>query len=267
MNSSNSVNSATTNPTGLDSSSCYYSLAETFLEQKYTLIGKGSSSAGGLLHRGHYLLPFRLALPQNIPSSFHYRNYGLHGRIAYTLEVEVTTPGILKRSVRSEAVEVGIRQLSKDPVMPMQIVDDLALRTFWCTGGGAAVELAVALDKNVYTPGDRISLKFAINSPACKIKNVQVCLVRHIRIGAPERCRRDEKLLGRVNTGKISSCIERRTIFTIPEVEAFSVSGKLIECHYELKFKIKADWCFATTLTHKLTVTDSLLPAYSQIIQ
>ena len=150
--------------------------------------------------------------------------------------------------------------------MPMQIVDELAIQSFWCTEG-AAVELAVALDKNLYTPGDRISLKFAINSPACKIKNVQVCLVRHIRIGAPERCRRDEKLLGCVNTGKISSCIERRAIFTIPDWEALSVMGKLIECRYELKFIIKADWCFATTLKHKITVNDSLLPAYSQIVQ
>ena len=266
VNSSNSVNAASANPTSLDNNSCYYSLAEGFLEQKYTLIGKNSpsivSNSGGSLHRGHYLLPFRLALPQNIPSSFHYRSYGLHGRIIYILELEVTIPGILKRNLKSEAVEVGIRQLTKDVIMPMQIVDEMALQSFWCTSG-SSVELAIALDKNVYSPGDRISLKFALNSSDSKIKNVQVLLIRHIRMGPLDRCRRDEKLLGRVNTARISNCGERRTIFTIPDIEPFSVIGKLIECHYELKFKIKADWRFANTFNHKITVSDSLLPTYS----
>lgn len=247
--------------------SCYYSLSQTFLEQKYTLIGKNSpSSNSGILHRGHYLLPFRLALPQNIPSSFHYRSYGLHGRIIYNLEVEITVPGILKRNLKSEAIEVGIRPLAKGAIMPMQIVDEMALQSFWCVGG-AFVELAVALDKNVYSPGDRISLKFAINSPTSKIKNVQVCLIRNIRIGPLERCRRDQKLLGRVNTGRISSCFERRTIFTIPEGAPFSVNnGRLIECEYELKFNIKADWCYVHTFKHKISVNESLLPTYLQLI-
>jgi hypothetical protein len=247
--------------------SCYYSLGETFIEKRYTLIGKNSQAglAGcGLLHRGHYLLPFRLALPVNIPSSFHFQNYGLHGRIIYFLEVDVSVPGILKKNLKSEAVEVTIRQLTKYAIMPMQIVDELALQSFWCTAGAFA-ELAVALDKNVYAPGDRISLKFALSSSSSKIKNVQILLVRHIRIGTEDRCRREEKLLGRVNTGRISSCIERRTIFTIPEGEPFSVQGKMIECYYELKFKIKANWCYANIFNHRIIVNDSLLPSYSQL--
>ena len=176
----------------------------------------------------------------------------------------MSIPGILKRNLKSEAVQVGIRQLTKDVIMPMQIVDELALQSFWCTAG-AFIELAIALDKNVYAPGDRISLKFALNSPASKIKNVQILLTRHIRMGPLDRCRREEKLLGRVNTGRISSFIERRTIFTIPEVEPFSVNGKLIECRYELKFKIRADWCYSNIFTHKIVVNDSLLPSYSQL--
>lgn len=242
-------------------------MGEAFLEQQYTLIGKNSQSTvagSGLLHRGHYLLPFRLALPANIPSSFHFQSCGLLGRIIYFLEVDVSIPGILKRNLKSEAVEVRIRQLSKDAIMPMQIVDELALQSFWCTSG-AFIELAIALDKNIYAPGDRISLKFALNSPASKIKNVQILLIRLIRIGSLDRCRQEEKLLGRINTGRISSRIERRTIFTIPEVEPFSVNGKLIECRYELKFKIKADWCYANIFKHKIIVHDSFLPSYSQL--
>lgn len=268
MNSSN--NFVTRNPTNSFDNSCYYSLGETFLEQQYTLIGKNSQSivyGSGLLHRGHYLLPFRLALPANIPSSFHFQSCGLHGRIIYFLEVDVSVPGILKKNLKSEAVEVGIRQLTKDAIMPMQIVDELALQSFWCTAG-AFIELAISLDKNIYAPGDRISLKFALNSPASsKIKNLQILLTRHIRIGPLDRCRREEKLMGRVNTGRISSSIERRTIFTIPEDGTLSVNGKLIECSYELKFKIKADWCYACIFNHKIIVNDSLLPSYSQFIQ
>lgn len=176
----------------------------------------------------------------------------------------MSVPGILKRNLKSEAVEVGIRQSTKEAVMPMQIVDEMALQSFWCTSG-SSVELAVALDKNVYTPGDKISLKFALNSPDSKIKNVQILLTRHIRIGPLDRCRREEKLLGHVNTGRIPSCIERRTIFTIPDLEPFSVNGKMIECYYELKFKIKADWCYKNILNHKIIVNDSLLPSYSQL--
>ena len=252
-------------------SSCYFSQSETFLEQKYTLIGKHSSS--GHLNRGHYLLPFRLAVPQNLPGTFHHHQtaFGLHGRIIYVLEVEVLVPGlILKKNLRSEPVEVVIRQLSKNPIMPVQIVDELQLKScclFW-GGGNNSIELAIALDKNYYAPGDRISMKFALNSPQSKIKYVQISLIRHVRIGSIDRCRRDQKVLGRVNTGKISGCIERRAMFLIPETEHFSVlNGKLIECRYELEFKVRAYWNFVSTFRYNLIVNDSLLPTYEQIVQ
>lgn len=241
--------------------SCYYSLSETFVEQKYTLIGKQSPvSVKGFLNRGHYLLPFRLAVPLNLPSSFHFRGYGLHGRIIYGLEVEASVPGLLKKNLKSEQAEVGIRQLSKDSIMPMQIVDEFFIQPVWC-GGGSLIELAVALDKNIYAPGDRISLKFALNTPA-KIKYVQVSLVRHVRIGPFDRCRRDEKLLGRVIIGRISGCFERRAFFSIPEIEHFTVESRLISCRYELVFKVRADWCYPTVHKHTITVNDSLLPSY-----
>lgn len=248
--------------------SCYFSKSETFLEQKYVLIGKNSSS--GQLNRGHYLLPFRLAVPPNLPGTFHHHQtaFGLHGRIIYVLEVEVSVPGlILKRNIRSDPIEVVIRQLAKDPIMPVQIVDEVHLKSFWACSGGIGVELAVALDKNYYAPGDKISMKIALNSSQSKIKYVQISLIRHVRIGPVDRCRRDQRLIGRVNTGKISGCIERRAVFQIPEQEHFSVlNGKLIECRYELEFKIRADWCFASYFRYNLLVNDSLLPSYNQTI-
>ena len=244
---------------------CYFSKSETFLETKYVLIGKHSSS--GQLKRGHYLLPFRLAVRQNIPGTFHHHENSseLHGRIIYVVEVEVGVPGlILKKNLRSDPYEV-IRQLANDPIMPVQIVDEINLKSFWVCSGGNVIELAVALDKNYYAPGDRISLKFALNSPLSNIKYVQVSLKRHIRIGPIEKCRRDKKVLGRVNTGRISGCIERRAMFFIPESEHFSVlNGKLIECRYELEFKIRGDWCFASYFRYNLVVNDSLLPTYEQ---
>lgn len=249
-------------------SSCYFSKSETFLDQKYVLIGKNSAS--GQLNRGNYLLPFRLAVPSNLPGTFHHHQtaFGLHGRIIYVLEVEVSVPGlILKRDLRSDPVEVVIRQLAKDPVMSVQIVDEVYLKPFWACYGGIGVELAVALDKNYYAPGDKISLKFALNSSQSKIKFVQISLIRHVRIGSIDRCRRDRKLLGRVNTGNISGCIERRAVFLIPEQEHFTVmNGKLIECRYELEFKIRADWCFSSYFKYNLLVNDSLLPSYQQTI-
>ena len=249
---------------------CYFTQSEAFLEQKFTLIGKHSSS--GNLHRGHYLLPFRLAVPQNLPGTFHHHQTasGLHGRIIYVLEVEVSIPGlILKKNLRSDPVEVIIRQLAKDPIMPVQIVDELEMNSCFTCRGNNSVELAVSLDKNYYAPGDQISLKFALNSPKSNIKYVQISLIRHIRIGSADRCRRDQKVLGRVNTGRISGCIERRAMFMIPDSEHFSVlNGKLIECRYELEFKVRADWnVSAAYFRYNLIVNDSLLPSYDQTIQ
>ena len=245
---------------------CRYSSSETIVDQKFILTDKTiSSSTGNNLNRGHYLLPFKIPIPSQIPSSFNYRSFGMHGRIVYILEAEVSVQGILKRNLRSELVEITIRELSKDLVMPLQIVNEAILSSFWCTGG-SSVELAAILDKNVYSPGDKISLRFGINSSNSKLKYVQVSLVRKIRIGPLERCRRNEKLLGRVRTGRIAGCVERRANFNIPRTEPFSFKGKLMECRYELQFRIRADWCYATDLIHQINVFDSLLPSYQAII-
>jgi hypothetical protein len=245
-----------------EESSCNYTLSSPILEERYSLISKNASS--GLLNRGHYLLPFRVALPSTAPSSFHYNSYGLHGRIIYSLEVEVQMSGILKRNLKSQLCEVFLRQFSRDSVMPLQMVYDALLQPFWCTPASIA-EVAVALDRNVYCPGDLLSLKFAINSASsARLKYIEVSLVRILRIGSLERCRRKETLLGRVNTGRVSGFIERRTSFTIPDGEAFSVAGRLIECKYELRFKIRADWCYSTLIRHEIKVQDSCLPTYHQ---
>lgn len=242
--------------------SCYYNLSETFLEKQFLLIGKHSSS--GLLHRGHYLLPFRLALPPDLPSTFHYRGFGLHGRIIYTLEVEVTVAALLKRNLRSEPIEVAVRQLTREPVMPLQkVIDDLFMPSFWCFGGGTMVDLAVALDKNYYAPGDKILLKFAINSPVNTIKYAQVSLVRCVRIGTADRSRWDEKVLGCSTVKRIKGCLERRAQFLLPESTPFSVQGRqLIECHYEIRFKVRAYWCFSKSFVQRIVVNDTLLPSY-----
>ena len=241
---------------------CHYTLSVPILEERYSLISKNSSS--GLLHRGHYLLPFRIALPAGALNSFHYNADGLHGRILYSLEVEVQVSGILKRNLKSQDCEVLIRQFNRDSVMPLQIVDEMLAQPFWCTPG-AIVELAVAMDRNIYSPGDKLAFKFALSSPFNRIKYVEVTFVRIIRIGSPDRCRRRETLLGRVNTGRVSGCIERRTSFTIPESEAFSVQGKLIECKYELRFRLRADWCYSSLLRHEIKVHDSCLPSYEAL--
>lgn len=250
-----------TNSSITSDNSCYYSLSESFFEQKYTLIGKQSPvSVSGFLNRGHYLLPFRLKIPSNLPSSFNFQGHAMRGRIIYGLEVEANITGILKKNLKSESIEVGIREISKDLIMPLQMVKEFWMNPFWCTSGNS-FELAVALDKNVYSPGDRIFLKFALNTPL-KIKYIQISLSRQVRIGPLDRFRKEVKLLGRVDTGRISGCIERRIVFSLPEIEYFTVDSKLIKCQYELSFKVRSDWCYPTVHKHFITVNDSLLPAY-----
>ena len=241
--------------------SCYYNLSESFFEKQFTLIGKHSSS--GQLHRGHYLLPFRLTLPTDLPSTFHHRGYGLHGRVIYILEVEVSISGLLRRKLKSDATELILRQLSKDPIMPLQMIDEVFMPSFWCVGG-TKIELAIALDKNVYSPGEKVSLKFALNCPLENdVKYIQISLIRTIRIWPLDRCRRETKVIGRSIVKRIKGrIIERRTAFLIPESGPFTLQGKLIECQYELQFKLRAYWCYSRTFIQKILVNDSLLPTY-----
>lgn len=252
------VDSANISSPTLDGS-CYYSLGEAFVEKNYNLVHQKANHSE-YLNRGHYLLPFRLALPSNLPNSFHFREFGVHGRIIYTLEAELSMPGILRKSLKSESVEVGISASNLNQIMPLQMVHEFYPQTFWCTAV-SFVEVAVALDKNFYSPGERVNLKFAVNSGSLKLKYVQVELIRHVRCGPPDRCRRNEKLLGRVKTGQISGCIERRAVFQIPN-GPLSVKGRLIECFYELVFTVRPEWSFATSQKFTLTVNETFLPTY-----
>lgn len=253
--------SNTSSSAALDGS-CYYTLGEVFVEKLYNLVHQKANYSEHL-SRGHYLLPFRLALPKNLPSSFHFCGFGVHGRIIYTLEVEVLIPGLLRKSLKSEPVEVGINEANVNQIMPLQMVHEFYPQTLWCTIG-SVVEVAVALDKNFYSPGDRVNLKFAVNCGinSKKLKFVQVALIRHVRCGPPDRCRTNQKLLGRVKTGQISGCLERRAVFMIPENEPVSVKGRLIECYYELVFTVRPEWSFATSQKFNLIVNETFLPTY-----
>lgn len=258
------------------SSGCNYNLGQVFLDEKYQVSDGSKSSIK--FKRGQYILKFKIPIPQVLPSSFHYQSNRLHGRIIYSIEVEAYIPGILKRNLKSSIEEIFIRQISLQQVMPLQLVLDLPITSFFCTGRGI-VHVATSLDKNIYTPGDRISLKFAIDPTESfgQLKWVTISLIRTIclgniyeRGGADREYRQDERLLGRVKVDNISNdngereVIERRAILSIPESEPYTIQGKLIECKYELVFRVKTAWSYISVSKYPITVLDSHLPKYKQ---
>lgn len=215
-------------------------------------------------------MPFRLAALDDTPSSFKHESHDLQGKITYTIKAEVPLHGFFQRNLRSEPLEFRVRQIPRVAVMPSQLVAEAPITAYWCCGNGS-VELAAVSDKNMYAPGDKIQLRFAMDpqNSAKKIKSVSVSLRRVLRFGTSPNVysQQREQLLSRVDSGPITQhdTLERRVVLSVPMGEFFTLKSSLIECHYEVVFGVKAEWCFVAKIKHPIEIHDFRLPEYSSI--
>ena len=255
--------------------SCYYSLGHVFYDHKLSL-PLPNNQKQKLLFRGQHRIPFSLILPAELPGSFHYNSCGLHARIIYQLEAEVTVPGLLRRNLRSDACELRLLQFPCSTVMPLQVIRELPVSSFVCLAQGS-LEVAISLDKNMYSPGDAISIKLAIDSSQCfkDLQSIQVSLQRTLRFGNANTSQnrvevrildsRKSKCLNREIAESGNGIIYRRTSLKMPASTPLSMQGRLIECRYELIFRIKVNWCWSVISKISLPIEETHLPEYSNI--
>lgn len=257
--------------------SCYYSLGHVFYDHKVCLAYPNGGSEHcktprKVLLRGQHRIPFSMVLPVDLPGSFHFNSCGLHARIFYQLDAEISVSGLLRRNLRSDSCELKLLQFPQADVMPLQIVRELPVASFVCLAQGC-LEVAISLDKNIYTPGDLINIKLAIDSSQCfkSIQSVQVSLHRILRFGNPDTSqhRTEFRTLDKCKSTKLrlesrqDGIIYRRTSLRVPPNTPLSLQGRLIECRYELEFKIKADWSWPVATKVRIPVEETFLPSYA----
>lgn len=214
-----------------------------------------------------------MLLPAELPGSFHYNSCGLHARIFYKLEAEITVPGLLRRNLHSETFELKLLQFPSLQVMPLQVIRELPVSSLLCLAQGN-IQLAVSLDKNIYSPADTVCLKLALDQSQCfqSIQSLQVRLIRVLRFGNAQTSqnRSESRVLDLSKSRNLkretgNDIIYRRTSLKVPANTPLSLKGRLIECQYELEFRIKIDWSWSVSSRIVIPVEETHLPQYSNI--
>ncbi len=217
-----------------------------------------------------------MILPSELPGSFHYNSCGLHARIFYQLEAEMTIPGFLRRNLRSEHLELKLLQFPQSTVMPLQVIREMPVSSFLCLAQGC-VEMAISLDKNIYSPGDSIHIKLAIDTSQCMkyLQSVQISLRRILRFGndGTAQARSEIRILDTRKSNIFrkearnngNDIVYRKTNLKVPADTPLSLQGRLIECQYELVFQIKMNWCHSIVSKISLPIEETYLPQYSHI--
>ncbi len=229
-----------------------------------------------ILLRGQHRIPFSLLLPAELPGSFHYNSCGLHARIIYQLEAEITIPGLLRKNLHSDGCELKLLQFPRSAVMPLQVIREMRVSSFLCLAQGS-LEIAISLDKNIYSPGDSINIKLAIDNSQCfkSLQSIQISLRRILRFGNANTSQnrsenrlldsRKSKTSRREFSEKGNNIIYRKTTVKVPALTPLTLQGRLIECQYELLFRVKVNWCWSVLSKISLPVEETHLPEYSNI--
>ncbi|CAI2371312.1 unnamed protein product [Moneuplotes crassus] len=163
---------------------------------------------GGSVQPGQYDFPFKLILPDDIPSSCYFAtssSYKTHAKVKYRLKA-------ILRCNTDEMKDMSFKQtliIRQQPdVVPMSSMADFSdqVNSCCCCWSQGVVTMQSQTDKAAYTPTETVKIIGNIDNSNCTrdIKKVKVQLVEKVRLNARRKVRNmlspfespEEKLMG-----------------------------------------------------------------------
>jgi len=213
---------------------------------------------------GKYMYPFSYQLPPNLPGVFYderkeFDGDKIRGAIVYKIKVFLDMPG--------KDLKYGQAVIVAEPVM-RQIVPmkDHQEKGFLFASG--KLKMDVAMDKNVFVPGEIIPIKVHVDNESSKVVNhCKVKLMRTIHVKAKHYHKSHTEEVCRQTYEGCGPKTKRDFIlsFPFPAAQIYpSTHGNLVQCKYFLV--IECDIPMAFDLESKPDILIALLPAPGQII-
>ncbi|XP_063357981.1 arrestin domain-containing protein 4 [Cydia amplana] len=214
---------------------------ENYIDFRMRLLGEPGNGAS-VLSPGIHSFPFKLGLPQGLPSTF----LGTHGWVQYYCKAALREPNGLTHKNRQVFIVCNPIDLNLEPpVLSQEFECSVEHRLgVGCVGGGS-VACRVTLDRGGYVPGETIALSAALaNRSRTTIRGTRATLTETIQYSAHGKvCAKEVRELAALTRGKVrpgGTDTWRRELLYIPPLPPTNLRGcHLIQVQYDVFFIIE----------------------------
>lgn len=203
---------------------------------------------------GHYMYPFQYQLPVELPGVFRLESYAsgfidkLEAKIKYKFKATLDVGGYFASDLKADC-NLVVHERNLEAIRPSE--DSVTQNVnFLCCINKGTCQLAVAMDKNVYLPGETAQIQCQINNgSSVEITAMRCRLYQDIKLrtkhGHHEFTR---EMATRAFPGvpANSSLAQPQPIALVSDHGAFlnpSTGGRLIQCSYRINVECDIPWC------------------------
>ncbi|GAB9472303.1 hypothetical protein Gpo141_00009484 [Globisporangium polare] len=226
---------------------------------------------------GHYMYPFEYQLPVELPGVFHLESYSsgfvddLKAKIKYKFKATLDVGGFFSKDLKADC-NLAVHERNMQLIRPSEDSTTQNVNFLCCLNKGTC-NLAVAMDKNVYLPGEVAQIQCQINNnSSVEISAMHCHLYQDIKLrlshgGFHEFTR---EIASRVFPGVAaqSSSSQPQPLPLASDHGEFlnpSTTGNLIQCSYRINVECDIPWCPDVVLHLPVTLIAPEIPNVSWI--
>ncbi|OWZ15354.1 hypothetical protein PHMEG_00011019 [Phytophthora megakarya] len=238
-----------------------------FFKQKIVIF----ATQGQNYSPGHYMYPFEYQLPAELPGAFKISGYSqgevdnLSAKIKYKFKATLDVGGYFASDLKADCdLIVHERNFKALVASEDSITKDIR---FLCCFSRGKCELAVAMDKSVYFPGETARIQCNINNrSSVEIRTMHCKLYQDITVQVGGYNRTFTKVMCEnafpgVPPG--STLAQPQPLTLVPDRSGFlqpSTKGELIACAYHIDIECDIPWCPDVCLRLPVSVIAAELP-------
>ncbi|XP_062310837.1 arrestin domain-containing protein 3-like [Osmerus eperlanus] len=215
-----------------------------------------------ILQPGAHVYPFTCHLPEgNFPSTFH----GIHGRVVYSLKVEIRRPWHLVKEFQVEFNYANHIDANQPKLLaPLSGSVGKMVCCLWCASG--PVEMTVRIDRDGFVPGETITIMCEFSNASTRDATPTASLTQHQKYSTLTRSKKkiDLKTLDSVTgkpvkSGTLQAYSEMS--LTIPDTSLSISNCSIIEVVYTVLVTLSIDWSTDISVTLPIVMCD--LPVHT----
>jgi hypothetical protein len=248
-----------------------------FFKQKIVLSAMAASGNGNMYMPGKYMYPFEYQLPVPLPGSIRIDGFSsgsvenLSGKIKYKLKATLDVGGFFATDLKADC-DLVVHERLFQSIMASEDSTTQDVRFLCCFNKGRCT-LSVAMDKNVYLPGETAQIQCVIDNGStvnidhmrCQLfQDVTVLLKHHGRQTFTQQiCQREFQ--GVPAGGSLQQPQPLTLMSDRGGVITPSTTGELISCAYRIVIECDIPWCPDVQLRMPVTIIAPALPSLSWV--
>ncbi|KAG2520125.1 hypothetical protein BBO99_00005721 [Phytophthora kernoviae] len=222
-----------------------------FFKQKLVIF----DTQGQNYEPGRYTYPFQYQLPAELPGAFKLSGYSnwdienLSAKIKYKFKATLDVGGFFASDLKADC-DLVVHGRNFQALVPSEDSVTQEVKFLCCFSRGTC-QLAVAMNKSVYLPGETAQLQCNIsNGSTVEISTMRCRLYQDVRVqlskGSTRTCSKVmcENAFPGVPPG--ATLTQPQPLTLVPDHAGFlqpSTTGELIACSYRIEIECDIPWC------------------------